>query len=404
MTITIINQPTNNRGDEAAHRSLIRSLNYSLPECKIKVLFVGESSNTVQQMAVVNTNNIYISIPKKKGMAQFFPKFFTKYKLLGLANIFKGYALYKKELGDSDYIICAPGGICMGGFQHWAHLFYLLYALDTKKKVFYYSRSIGPFPVLTKDNILFKKRSIEILKRLDFISLRDSKSIEIAKDFGVKFSNSIDTAFLDVPDVTLPLNLEEITNGKYIVFVPNSLTWHHAYKNVKQEIIDNLYISIAQYILNKDLSIKIIMLPQIFNDSEVCDERYFKSLKLRINNSRVVVLSEDFSSDVQQKIISNANLVIGARYHSVVFAINNNVSFLALAYEHKMTGLLDMLNLSDRSVDLTKYATSFDDEHLLESVCKLADTTIEPHRINNANVVAKSLAKNCFLEVLDQLN
>ena len=45
---------------------------------------------------------------------------------------------------------------------------------------------------------------------------------------------------------------------------------------------------------------------------------------------------------------------MGARYHSVVFAVNNDVPFVALSYEHKMSGLAEALGLSGQVVDITE--------------------------------------------------
>ena len=72
----------------------------------------------------------------------------------------------------------------------------------------------------------------------------------------------------------------------------------------------------------------------------------------------------NLTSNFQQTLISNAKLVIGARYHSIVFAINNEVPFISLSYEHKMNGLLEILDAEKRSVDIYEL--------------KKADANIEP--------------------------
>lgn len=38
---------------------------------------------------------------------------------------------------------------------------------------------------------------------------------------------------------------------------------------------------------------------------------------------------------------------------SVIFAINNGISFTALSYEHKISGLLELLNLQKYMIDLS---------------------------------------------------
>ena len=48
MNILIVNQPLNNRGDESAHKGLVRRLSKQYPKAEINVLFVcyGNFDNT----------------------------------------------------------------------------------------------------------------------------------------------------------------------------------------------------------------------------------------------------------------------------------------------------------------------------------------------------------------------
>ena len=103
--------------------------------------------------------------------------------------------------------------------------------------------------------------------------------------------------------------------------MPNSLTWHPAFKSARQDIIDNFYLKVIDYLLDKFPTSNIVMLPQLFN-AENSDYQYFNKLKNANKNNRIVVVNEEFGSDIQQKIISDAKFVIGARYHSIVFSID----------------------------------------------------------------------------------
>ena len=49
MNILIINQPLNNRGDESAHKALVRSLLDRIPQAKMTVLWVGASQDSIDQ-------------------------------------------------------------------------------------------------------------------------------------------------------------------------------------------------------------------------------------------------------------------------------------------------------------------------------------------------------------------
>ena len=43
----------------------------------------------------------------------------------------------KKIYQKADYIVCAPGGIDMGGFQNWVHIGLLNLAKRMNKKIIY---------------------------------------------------------------------------------------------------------------------------------------------------------------------------------------------------------------------------------------------------------------------------
>ena len=49
MNILIVNQPLNNRGDESAHKGLVRRLSKQYPKGEINVLFVSANQDSVNQ-------------------------------------------------------------------------------------------------------------------------------------------------------------------------------------------------------------------------------------------------------------------------------------------------------------------------------------------------------------------
>ena len=52
----------------------------------------------------------------------------------------------------------------------------------------------------------------------------------------------------------------------------------------------------------------------------------------------------------QQYVISKVHAVIGMRYHCNIFAAKMHIPFIAISYEEKMDGFLDIAGLSNYSV------------------------------------------------------
>jgi colanic acid/amylovoran biosynthesis protein len=271
------------------------------------------------------------------------------------------------------------------------------------KPIAYYSRSIGPFPEETVLNRRFKRLSLELLKYFSFLSLRDRKSKQIADDLNINYVSAIDTAFLEQPRCEITSELQNNLQDKYVIFVPNQLTWHYAYRNASAELIKKFYLSIMQLLRQEYPSCQIVMLPQLCSLPDgIGDYWYFKELQHLDGGEDIYVVPDTFGSDIQQTIISKAQCVVGARYHTIVFSINNEVPFVALNYEHKIAGLLEELNLSDHIADITQ---AFNDKgSMTRCIEDITSTLKDIKHTKPQRDTAHRLASDCLQHFLAKLN
>lgn len=346
--ILIINQHSMNHGDEAAGLALVRTL-YRAGFKDITVLYNMTSTDEQILLKYEDVNNIQPAFSNKRGISKMiqlylmYPNWLTRFFLGFFSNRFE---IERGYIQQADYIISAPGGVNMGLYRDMMYVWRLREALVCQKKTAMYSPSIGPFQ---KDDF-FSKLATSILKRLDFLSLRDNQSYEYAESLGVDFLRSIDTAFLETPNLILPNGLIETLPVNYVVIVPNELyRWHPRFKKHNKQKFQRLYLGL----INKFTSegVHVVLLPQLFGQGNLADEEYFRTLKGE--NENVLVVSTKYNSDVQQAIIRKAKFVVGARYHTIVFSINNIVPFFCLSYEHKMKNMLEVLGLDALSVEIS---------------------------------------------------
>ena len=348
MKILLINQPLQNHGDEAAHKALLRALSADLPEASIDVLFVGRKPGDVAAFKVESPSVHYINL--RKGLLFWRVSVWALKKRLPLRKL-----LWKLDstsravcrlVRAADLVLCAPGGTCMGWQQNWNHLAMLWFAYEYGRPTAYFGRSIGPFPRDTRSQRLFYDYSATLLRSFKFISLRDKVSCNIAAELGLKPVETLDSAFLG------PAAEPEKTDAPYLVFVPNSLAWLPAYKGRADEV-KRFFEEVLHELHEVYPQLQIVMLPQTFrSDGKEGDRAFFESLA-GSDAPYVRIESSGIDSDTQQKMIAGACFVVGARYHSIVFAINNRTPFLAFSYEHKISGMLDALGESSRAIDLT---------------------------------------------------
>ncbi len=396
--VLFLDQPINNRGDEAAHKSFIRKLIEIYPEVEVQCLFRGVSVNSIEQIRVNSENVEYVLLKNSRGYRKI-RELLIKFRLLSMAGLFSFNRELDNFIKNSDVVVVAPGGMNLGGFKTWNHLYIMMRLSYFKKHIIYYSRSIGPFEDKSRTEKLFKNESVKFLKSVDFFSIRDKKSCEIANSLQIPFYPSIDTAFLDIPDTSLTKDVEPILKKKYLVFVPNELIWHPKFQSLAPQVLEKMYLKIID-VLCSIFDYSIIMLPQLYNVKNR-DYLYFKKIKCNSRFSdRIIVLDDNKSSDMQQKIISHSSLVVGARYHSIVFAINNNVPFVSLSYEHKMVGLLEQLGMLSCSINLESINDiyGFDYDHFSHT-CK----TVVNSDANNIREIANRIANKTFIDALTKV-
>lgn len=402
MNILYINQPLCNRGDQSAQQALLKALLERVPDLRITALFVDTySESSIKQFDIHDHRVKYISIHTSE--------LYRSLKGLWLHNLTFlniGFAarriknLYKK----ADWILCSPGGISMGGFQNWDHIYQLYLAKYYNRKLAYYGRSFGPFTEEDKSHRRFKRISYKLLYGFDYLSIRDKKTEAIADSMGLKYDSTVDCAFLETPNVKLPYEVRNIVESKpYMVFVPNLLIWHYAYKgNVTKQSILDFYKRIVKIMFDFKPECNIIMLPQTFDyNNENDDVNLFREIAEKVNDRRIVVLPDCYSSDIQQTIIKDCKLLIGARYHSVVFSLNQAVPFVALSYEHKIEGLLETLDKSDCMVDIT--GTFKDNDSINKTLYDISTKMRTAHPDIKARERAKSIASDCldnFIQLL----
>lgn len=349
VKILILNQHTSNHGDEAAGKALLRGLRSLGIKEKIGVFYNVNELMDIEKFKT-DDNIEHYSYPSRSFIDRLLFKatFLLPFEIIRHFYRFGSFTKYEYELiGKYDKIINGPGGVNIGPYKDWRYIWRLYIALKMKKDVAIYSISFGPIP----DTYLFNKASKYILSNVKFLSLRDNKSQQYAKELNIDYIKSIDTAFLNnQPLIDVPKEILKLIGDDYVVVVPNELNrWHPNFKDINPSELNDIYLKIINYFLDKNL--KVVLLPQLFGLQN--DSKYFEELKKQINNQESVVIIDDtYNSDIQQKIISGAKFLVGARYHTIIFSVNNKRPFLSIAYEHKMTNTLELIDLADNNVIL----------------------------------------------------
>lgn len=356
MRFLLINQPMFNRGDESTHKALVYALLQHFPDCSIEVLFTGRPQEAVDECRVDDPRLTYTNLPvTERYLNTYLRRLFLNMRFMWLFNpVARTIA---RRCRKADWIISSPGDKSLGARYDWDHLFFVSIAEYAGRHVAYYGRSIGPFPEDSFFHKRFNRLSRRVLKRADFLSLRDPESCRIADGMGLSYVPTLDTSFLYTPMVQIPQEVSDAIGEDYIVLVPNYLIENaRDFEGKSTPLQVKLFFAeLTRRILGQFPSSRVVMPPQLFcgRDYASTDLDFFKDIASDVADDRVVVLPDTLSSECHQAVIAGAKCVVGARYHSIVFAINNDVPFVTLNYENRILGMLETLGKQDRVVDIT---------------------------------------------------
>ncbi|MCM3569377.1 polysaccharide pyruvyl transferase family protein [Neobacillus mesonae] len=357
MNILIINaHSSRNKGDAGIILSMVDSLRTNIPFCNIKVktrfpevdkeaydIPVGEAIHNI----LVDDNT-------------------TKLKKLKLAIEMIRILENKKNkpmLRDPDYewadvvVSCGGGFLLTHGFSVMTlqHLVQIKTAIDYQKPIVIYSQSIGPLY-----NKIIKNLTKKVLDKVTKIYVREKISYSLLKEMEIQAPVEV------VPDSAFYMELRKSNEVDRII---NELRISHKGPIIGLTVRDwkfpevedhgshrNKYIKSIQetiLFLEKQYEARVLLMPQVLGPNSFNDDRNIsREILDGINSNNAQLIDFDFHPRELKYFYSRMDMFIGTRMHSNIFALASNIPTVAINYEHKTKGIMEMLELNDYVVDI----------------------------------------------------
>lgn len=243
-----------------------------------------------------------------------------------------------ESLKESDVLVSGGGSLLQDVTSLKSLIYYLgiIYlALILRKKVIIFAQGIGP--INSKIGKLLAKNA---LKHCYKISVRDKKSMELLKTWGINSELVKDPVF----DLDLPKKGKKGTAGIQLRNYP-SLT-EDFLKALAGEIVKRF----------PDKKIKIFSFQDSI-DLDVC-ETFGRMLK-KMGLEDVEILKNLSINDVFEKV-SDLEYMIGMRFHANVTAIKCGVKTLAVNYDIKVQKLAEEYHLPIIELNQRDFSKEFD--------------------------------------------
>ena len=249
-----------------------------------------------------------------------------------------GMLKFLPSILESDVLISGGGSLLQDVTSFKSLLYYLVViysALIFGKKVEIFAQGIGP--IKSKLGQLLTKFA---LKRASKITVRDNKSQELLKNWG------IGSELVKDPVFELELS-QKNSKGKVGVQL-------RSYKGVNDLFLKKLADEVCKHFSDKH----IVILPlQKSIDAEVC-EKFAQILRENGINNISVQVGASLTEIIDT--ISDLEYLIAMRFHANVVGIKAGVKTLAINYDPKVEKLAQEYNLPLINLDDEDFSEQFD--------------------------------------------
>ncbi|MCL6584921.1 MAG: polysaccharide pyruvyl transferase family protein [Anoxybacillus sp.] len=378
MNILIVNaHSSRNKGDAGIILSMIDSLRKNIPNCNIKIK---------SRFPEIDTNAYDVSVAPCVANVSIDPKESKFLKLLSaikLLTLLRGNTINIPESEDyewADVVVSCGGGFLLShGFSTalLQHLVQIKVALDYKKPVIIYSQSIGPFY-----SRFMRKISKLILDKVTKIYIREEISQQWLERIGCQ-----NKEIALVPDSAFCLEMEPSSR---VDFLFESIKQQHDGPYIGMTVrdwnfpeVDNKAYYRKKYINSIRAAIqfieekyygKVLLMPQVLGPNPFNDDRIIsREILDGLPNTNAELIDYDLHPRELKYFYSKMDMFVGTRMHSNIFSLSSKVPTVAINYEHKTKGIMDLLDLSEFVLDINEIT----EESIIKTIVKCWDNRYE---------------------------
>lgn len=249
-------------------------------------------------------------------------------------------------LAEADLVVSMGGGYLNGDASLMAHAcVYLMLAPLKFAKLFgacvvCAPQSMGPFA--TK---LQKRMVVDVLKQVDLVLTREQKTTKLLAEMSglLPVAQSVDSGFLF--NACEPANLrKQLYVGADALLI--GITVRRWLDPKRQRRYEQAIAKTVDHLASR-YNATIVFIPQVTSllggdDDRITAQSVYADIT---HKDHVVLLQEQYTHQQIKAMYDELDLIIGTRFHSVIFSLTSFVPALAIEYEHKTSGIMHDLQL-----------------------------------------------------------
>ncbi|GAA0540287.1 polysaccharide pyruvyl transferase family protein [Paractinoplanes ferrugineus] len=260
-------------------------------------------------------------------------------------------AEYLRLCRESDLVVCVGGGYLRGkpALSSTFELSLLLQPLMLyrwmKIPTVLYAQSVGPFA-----NRAQRWMAGHVLRKIDLVIAREDISLGILAGLGATTNvrRSVDSGFAF--DTATQVDIRRRVGAE-----PDrplvGITVRQWLDPAGQERYERAIATAADTAV-EEFGATVVFVPQVTSERQGDDDRIAGRRVAARMRRPAAVLADSFDHHTIKALYGGLDLLIGTRFHSVIFAMTASVPVLAIEYEHKTSGIMHDLGLDEWVYDI----------------------------------------------------
>lgn len=263
-----------------------------------------------------------------------------------------------------------PKGNVIGSLQ--TRFLYFLLASLTRKRFLAWTQTYGPF-----SSFLMRVMARADLKRQPIVfcrgrdceravqALLPGKQTRVYPDVACALPyNSADGSHLLRKWIGADMNL------KFASLSPSAVL----YTSTVGKGLDNMHVRFCEQIYQalKARGYTVILIPHTYRPKKVnpnsCDKAVCDLVQQKLSPDEVTIIDDDLSASELKSIISNMEIHIGGRYHSIIAALSSSVPCISLSWHPKYRDAMEFYDVGDFVLKADKPFSESNTEILLDKL------------------------------------
>lgn len=248
---------------------------------------------------------------------------------------------------QADMIITVGGGYfrTSGDMVTFVNLLLMLHPLRfaeiIAKPTYLYTMSVGPFYHGIERRLVAAR-----FRRAGLVLIREDTSMELLKNIGVQENvrRAVDSGFAFRAGESIGLRARLGVDTSRTLVGVTARKWMDAQR---QDAYEQAMADALDGIIDRH-DVDVVCVPQVTSTHNRDDDREVsRSIARRMTHTAEVhVMEDDYTHHDVKAMYDELDYIIGTRFHSVIFSLTSYVPAIAIEYEHKTSGIMRDLNLS----------------------------------------------------------